>query len=123
MSYAGPVSRAKRAPGVEPIRSAPSFKAGRKTLPARAQKDPDHRPMVVLAAGIAIGLVVGAGVALLFAPEAGEDTRRLLRRRGRQLGQRGHDAWDDLRIEFQRALRRRRMARSRPPEPDAEVAE
>jgi hypothetical protein len=33
------------------------------------------------AAGIAIGVVLGAGLALLFAPERGETTRRRLRRR------------------------------------------
>ncbi len=32
-----------------------------------------------------LGLAVGAGLALLLAPQSGEDTRRLLRARGRRL--------------------------------------
>jgi len=31
------------------------------------------------------GLALGAGVALLFAPQTGDDTRRMLRQRGRRL--------------------------------------
>ncbi|HVE34822.1 MAG TPA: YtxH domain-containing protein [Gemmatimonadaceae bacterium] len=63
-----------------------------------------------LAAGLAIGIVVGAGVAILFAPQSGADTRRLIARRGRRLGQRGHDAWDDLADELKSAAKRRRKA-------------
>jgi hypothetical protein len=108
MSYAGPVSRAKRAPG-------PSGATTKSRPPARrapSQTD-DHRPTLVFAAGIVVGLAVGAGVALLLAPQAGADTRRTLGRQTRRIGQRGHDAWDDLRDEFRRALRQRRRARQR----------
>jgi gas vesicle protein len=55
-----------------------------------------------------LGLAVGAGLALLFAPQAGEDTRRSIVRRGRKLTDRGRDAWDDLRDELRRAAKRRR---------------
>jgi gas vesicle protein len=58
---------------------------------------------------------MGAGLALLFAPQSGEDTRhdiavggRRLARRGRRLAHRGRDAWDDLRDELHDAWRRKR---------------
>jgi gas vesicle protein len=37
------------------------------------------------AAGLLIGALVGAGIALLVAPSSGEETRRLIRRRARRL--------------------------------------
>jgi gas vesicle protein len=63
--------------------------------------------------GLAIGLLLGAGVALLFAPERGADTRRVLRSRFRRAGIRGQDAWADLRLELKRARRELRRARER----------
>jgi gas vesicle protein len=64
-----------------------------------------------VAAGMAVGLLVGAGVALLLAPREGTDARRALRRRVRRLGYRGQDAWLDLRDELRRATIRMRRAR------------
>ncbi|HEX7941255.1 MAG TPA: YtxH domain-containing protein, partial [Gemmatimonadaceae bacterium] len=51
-------------------------------------------------AGLAIGLLFGAGAALLMAPQSGEETRDLLERRARRLGHRAADRWDDLRDDF-----------------------
>lgn len=47
-------------------------------------------PVVVVEEGGGLGtfvwgLLLGAGVALLFAPQSGEETRRMLRQRGRRL--------------------------------------
>ena len=36
------------------------------------------------AAGLVLGALIGAGLALLFAPQSGEDTRRLIKRRARR---------------------------------------
>lgn len=72
------------------------------------------RPVGAVATGVAIGLVVGAGLALLFAPAAGVDTRWRVQRGLRRARLRGGDAWDDLRFELRRA--RRRLRRSRPEE-------
>lgn len=63
--------------------------------------------------GLAIGLLVGAGVALLFAPREGSEVRRSARRSMRRLGWRGKDAWLDLRAELHRAARKARRARRR----------
>lgn len=64
-----------------------------------------------VAAGVALGLLVGVGLALLLAPETGADTRRLIRRKVRKLRGRGEDAWDDLRLELRKARRQLRRAR------------
>jgi gas vesicle protein len=60
-----------------------------------------------LLTGLIIGAVLGAGAALLFAPQSGEKTRKLLRRRG-----------NDFRRDAERKLVRakkeaRRMVRDR----------
>jgi len=63
--------------------------------------------MTVFAAGIALGLAVGVGTALLFAPQTGEEARYAIARRARRLRHRGGDAWEDLRRELGRAAKRR----------------
>jgi gas vesicle protein len=62
---------------------------------------------MVFTAGLLVGLAIGAGVALLVAPQTGADARRALVRRGRRLRRRGVDAWEDLRDELRRVRRRR----------------
>jgi len=53
--------------------------------------DDNDRPVIVVErsegglGAFLLGLLAGAGVALLFAPKTGEETRRELRNRGRQL--------------------------------------
>jgi gas vesicle protein len=58
-----------------------------------------------LLSGIVIGALVGAGIALLFAPQSGEDTRRELSRRARSARD---DASTRARREFNRRRRRLR---------------
>ncbi|MEO6876878.1 MAG: YtxH domain-containing protein [Gemmatimonadaceae bacterium] len=113
MSYAGPVSRAKRASAATPNRPVDArdrTKKGRTPARRSPSHADDHRPTLIFAAGIVLGLAVGAAVALMVAPQSGADTRRALGRSSRRAAQRGHDAWDDLRDELLRAARRRRQA-------------
>jgi hypothetical protein len=65
------------------------------------------------AAGLLFGLALGAGLAILFAPRTGEETRELLGERARQLRGRAGDRFDDLREDLGRVGRRgrRRMGR------------
>ncbi|HJU64784.1 MAG TPA: YtxH domain-containing protein [Gemmatimonadaceae bacterium] len=60
----------------------------------------------VFGAGLAIGLTLGAGVALLLAPISGAEARELIGDRARALGERASDRWGDLRGEM-RWLRQR----------------
>ena len=61
------------------------------------------------AAGLACGVVLGAGLALLFAPQRGDHTRRRLQRRLERL--REHTADSITRADaLRRELRRRREA-------------
>jgi hypothetical protein len=120
MSYAGPVSRARRAPNASATDAAGSSPAARGASPSpRGAIRPlimqnSTRPTpAVFAAGIALGIVVGAGVALLFAPQSGADIRQALAKRSRRVSRRGRDAWDDLGYEFRRALNRHTARRRR----------
>jgi len=113
MSYAGPASRERHAT-IEPLGSAEmSGRGGFRTTPPPSRQSPfggRGDSLMAFAAGIAIGLTIGAGTALLFAPQAGRDTRRVIARQSRRLGRRGSDAWEDLRDELSHAARRGRQA-------------
>ena len=117
MSYAGPTKRANRSLRADaseeeesPPRSAAALRAA--NWPSRAPNS-QTRQATIFAAGLVVGVAVGAGIALLFAPESGAQTRRAIIRRGRRVTLRGRDAWDDLRNEFRSALRDRMRARRR----------
>ena len=63
--------------------------------------------------GILAGALVGAGVALLFAPDSGEATRERIATRARRFGVRADEGWNDLRDELRRLRRRSRRAATR----------
>ena len=83
-------------------------------------------PVVVVEEGGGLGsfvwgLVIGAGLALLFAPQAGEETRRMLRQRGRrlwaaaeekasELQELASDGFDDVKSRVEEAIDDRRQA-------------
>lgn len=67
---------------------------------------PDWNNIGLFAAGVAVGAVLGAAVALLMAPATGEETRHSISRRVRRL--RGDDdLWDELAEELQQAASER----------------
>jgi hypothetical protein len=68
----------------------------------------DWARLATLGGGIAVGVLLGAGVALLFAPASGEDTRELLLEQARAAGGRVRDRFDDLRDDVRWATRRGR---------------
>ena len=133
MSYAGKAARGRRGvqrddvvsrvasrrtpPGVRgPEREIALAPIPRSYRPSERTDDGevDWQRVALFATGTLLGAVVGAGTALLFAPQTGEETRRDIARQGRRLGSRTADAWDDLRDELQWAARRgrRKVARS-----------
>jgi YtxH-like protein len=59
------------------------------------------------AAGIAFGVLLGAAVALLFAPAQGSVTRGKLRRRLEDVKEYAEDEFDDLRKKARKELRKR----------------
>ena len=59
-------------------------------------------------AGLLIGALVGAGIALLVAPSSGEETRRMLARRARRLAADARERYDEARHELRQARERRR---------------
>lgn len=70
---------------------------------------PDWNNIGLFAAGIAVGAVLGAAVALLMAPATGEETRHSISRRVRRL--RGDDdVWDELAEELARAAEEKKEA-------------
>ena len=75
----------------------------------------DWMQVAIFGAGLALGITLGAGVALLAAPQSGTETRADLLRSARRartaVGRRGNDAWLDLQDELRgmsRAIGRRR---------------
>ena len=61
------------------------------------------RPFV---SGLLLGALIGAGLALLFAPQSGEETRRVVRRKAKKLAAEAQDRYDDLKDRVRRARRR-----------------
>jgi len=64
------------------------------------------------AAGLLIGALIGAGVALLFAPQSGEDTRRIIRKRAKRLGSQAQDRFEDVKDRIRSARKRAEEALS-----------
>ena len=57
----------------------------------------EHSTQVVnFVAGLVLGAVLGAGVALLTAPQSGRRTRRHLRRAAVDVRTQANDRWEDL---------------------------
>ena len=70
---------------------------------------PDAKSAGMLGVGMIIGAVLGAGIALLLAPQAGRETRRSLARRAGSLG-RGAGAWRSLGRELRKAAKAKRRS-------------
>lgn len=67
----------------------------------------DDKPVIIIErssgglGGFLLGLLVGAGAALLFAPQSGEETREQLRERGRRLRDDAKATAEDLQERFE----------------------
>jgi gas vesicle protein len=71
-------------------------------------KDMQMKHAAIFGAGIAIGAMIGAGAALLFAPQSGEETRELIGERARDVRGRIGERFDDVRGDLNWYLRRGR---------------
>jgi hypothetical protein len=71
-------------------------------------EDMQWRHAAIFGAGVAIGAIIGAGAALLYAPRSGEETRGLLSERAQQFGGRIGERLDDARGDLNWYMRRGR---------------
>jgi gas vesicle protein len=62
----------------------------------------------IAGAALVMGVALGAGAALLLAPQSGEETREMLGDSARRLGDRVADRLDDIRGDLHRTTRRSR---------------
>lgn len=95
---ASPGSPAASIPKAPPAGSIPQPRSD--GLPHDAV--PDWNNIGLFTAGIAVGAILGATVALLWAPASGGETRHRIARRVRSLGG-DDDVWDELAEELERA--------------------
>ena len=70
------------------------------------QTVPDWNNIGLFTAGVAVGAVLGAVVALLVAPASGDETRHSIARRVRSI-RGGDDVWDELAEELELAAAER----------------
>ena len=84
--------------------SVDSFKALGKSY----SEEMPWKQTAIFGAGIALGALIGAGAALLFAPQSGEETRELISERAQRFGGRIGDRIDDVRGDLGWYLRRGR---------------
>jgi len=70
-------------------------------------READWRSVALVGAGIAAGVVLGAGIALLVAPQSGAHTRLALGREIRRRKPWGRSPWEQLGQELNKAARKR----------------
>ena len=97
-------------------RSTASWSKERSASRASSDSTTEARDWVrvgMFGAGIAVGALLGAGAALLYAPQSGLEARTLLRGRARRAQLRAANRWDELGAELRGAARRnkRRLRR------------
>ena len=98
---------AGRGRGAAPKGAAPKGAAPTRSKPrGRPYEEPrDWKQLGLLAAGIAAGAAVGAGVALLFTDKTGPQRRAGIARRARHLGHDAEQRWEDLAFALKEAAR------------------
>lgn len=67
--------------------------------------DFDEQDLTVFAAGVTLGAVIGAGVALLFAPQSGRRTRGKIRRTAEDLSEQAEEKMRHAADDAKRAAR------------------
>ena len=125
MSYAGPAPRSRPAPSDSRDAPPAGGTSRRSILPTMTERIAEHsdgtdwQQVALFGAGLTLGLVIGAGAALLTAPRSGTATRAVIRGRARSARlsaqHRGQDAWEGVRDELLglgQALRRQKRRRS-----------
>ena len=113
MAYA-PGAAATRTPSRTVASGRSRATSNGRSAPAHPQVTSRRRGMTTFAAGLGLGIAIGAALGILFAPKSGAETRQAIRRRGKKIRNGASDAWEDLRLELaatKRALSRKRRDR------------
>ena len=124
MSYAGPSRSSAASQRASRTISSTGNRASRSSaasayVPANSgsHDEADWQEVALFGAGLALGVILGAGGALLTAPRTGAETRAALGARAARLRRstvrNSQNAWDDLRDEFRQAKRNRRERKRR----------
>lgn len=117
MSYAGPsrasanAHRASHTTVPGGSRSTRSSAASTyASAPTESRGETDWQEVALFGAGLALGVILGAGGALLTAPRTGAETRAALGARAARLrrssARHSQTAWDELRDEIRQAKRK-----------------
>lgn len=64
----------------------------------------DNSNFTSILSAFALGSLIGAGIALLMAPQSGEETRRQLRDRGMEFRDKAEDTVEQTRMRAEKAL-------------------
>ncbi len=64
----------------------------------------DNQQLFNFVSGVVLGAIIGAGIALLTAPNSGQRTRRRIARVAGELRDGAADRWDDLADEMKRKV-------------------
>ncbi|HEY8311295.1 MAG TPA: YtxH domain-containing protein [Gemmatimonadaceae bacterium] len=92
-------------------RSGPVLKSPAKPRGRPFSRETDWRVAALIGAGVAAGAVLGAGIALLMAPQSGAHTRLSLSREMRRRRPWHSSPWEQLGDELRKATRRRNARR------------
>src|SRR3954470_10120793 len=113
MAYA-PGAAATRNPSRTAASTRPRSGSNGRPMVPQQQVSSRRQGLTTFAAGLGLGIALGAALGILFAPRAGSETRRAIGRRGKKIRNGASDAWEDLRLELaatKRALKRKRRDR------------
>ena len=130
MSYAGPSRTSAASHRASRTTSAGGSRSSRASaasayIPAASESngETDWQEVALFGAGLALGVILGAGGALLTAPRTGAETRAALGARAarirRSTVRSSQNAWDELRDELRQAKRNRRQRKRQKREMEA----
>lgn len=106
MSYAGPTSKTTSQAttrGASTRATPPRKRQAGPAQPDDFRNVTDWQALALFGAGLTLGIAIGAGAALLSAPQTGGEARAMLQAKARRIGRsttrRSRDAWQDVRDE------------------------
>src|SRR4051812_27580138 len=99
MAYA-PGAAATRTPSRTGASARPRSSSNGRPGASQPEVSSRRKGLTTFAAGLGLGIALGAALGILFAPRSGSETRRAIGRRGKKIRNGASDAWEDLRLEL-----------------------